>query len=535
MKKHVLMVSWASVFGAAALAQSTLLSIDGKAPDEGFGAAVAGPGDVDGDGVPDLAVGVPGGAVGGAKPGVLRLLSGLDGSLIWEARGAPTQQYFGAALAAMDDIDGDGVGELLVRGSAPGLKVLSGRTGTLVWGYGGHPFSAMGASFAGLDDLDGDGVSDFAIGEPIIKQSLTVMSGATGAQLHQWAYGLGFSVARSDDLDGDGVGDVLAGWYDSDGVLPSKAIAYSGSTKQVLFEIPAPPDAVSWAAELAADADLDGDGLPELALADPLFDAGRGRVTVLRGSDLGVHFEVIGTPGLRLGFEIAYCGDVDGDGIDDLLCGNDAQPAIAAAARVHSGATGALVLDVQGPPDQGYGRAVAALGDLDDDGANDIAIGWYGATTAAGEVGRVLAIAGPCPTPVAYCTAQVNSQGCVSELSWSGSPLGLSGAPFLLAGSKLIPGATGIVIYSLGGPNSTPVLGGTLCVLPPFKRTPPALKSGSGACGGVLTFDFGAWVQSGADPSLVPGTALWAQIWSRDPQAASGSNLTGGLAIQLGS
>lgn len=74
--------------GGAALAQTTLNTIDGSAAGELFGAAAAGPGDVDGDWVADTAIAVPKGSSGGLTPGVVRMLSGVDGSLIRETRGA---------------------------------------------------------------------------------------------------------------------------------------------------------------------------------------------------------------------------------------------------------------------------------------------------------------------------------------------------------------------------------------------------------------------------------------------------------------
>ena len=69
MKTFGIATSWLCLSGGAALAQTTLISIPGSAPDEGFGAAVAGLGDVDGGGVPDLTVGVPEGAWGGVTRG----------------------------------------------------------------------------------------------------------------------------------------------------------------------------------------------------------------------------------------------------------------------------------------------------------------------------------------------------------------------------------------------------------------------------------------------------------------------------------
>jgi hypothetical protein len=51
---------------------------------------------------------------------------------------------------------------------------------------------------------------------------------------------------------------------------------------------------------------------------------------------------------------------------------------------------------------------------------------------------------------------------------------------------------------------------------------------------GVYTFDMNAWIQSGVDPLLVPGTACFTQYWSRDPASASTTGLSDGLTFVIG-
>ena len=532
MKTLATTMSWLCLSGTAALAQTTLISIPGSLPDEGFGSAVASPGDVDGDGVPDVAVGVPDGDWAGSPQGVVRLHSGATGALLWEVGPAAATLDFGTTLVAMGDVDGDGVDELLTRHAMPSVVLLSGRTGDTLVAISGHPFGALGSCFGGLSDVDGDGAADFVVGDWFQQQALWLRSGASGAILHKWGGGLGRAAAGTLDLDGDGLDDVVATTFDIDQVLPSKVIAFSTGSKAPLFEVLEPQDAVFWGWALAADADLDGDGLPEIAVSDPLHGGDAGRVTVLRGSDQGVHFEVRGAPGMRLGTSLQYAGDMDGDGVSELVCASGAQAGATGALRVFSGAIGALVLEVTGPGAEGFANSAAGVGDLDGDGANDVAFGWPGWSDAGGAKGQVQVLAGPCPTPEVYCAAQVNSQGCASQVGWSGSPKGLSGEPFVVGAAQLVPGGVGLVIYSLAGADALPALGGTLCVAAPFVRAPGVALTGAGACGGALAFDFGAWMQSGADPALVPGVTVWAQVWSRDPGAATGSNLSDALRFE---
>lgn len=140
----------------------------------------------------------------------------------------------------------------------------------------------------------------------------------------------------------------------------------------------------------------------------------------------------------------------------------------------------------------------------------------------------------PCATVAnVYCTSQVNSQGCTPAISAIGFSSASAGAGHFVEAAGLIPGNLGLVFYSKSGANSIPLLGGTLCVLPPTVRTPIQPATGSGTCGGVLRRDFNAWIATGFDTALVPGQSVWAQIWSRDPAAAQASNLTDGVQFTI--
>lgn len=132
-----------------------------------------------------------------------------------------------------------------------------------------------------------------------------------------------------------------------------------------------------------------------------------------------------------------------------------------------------------------------------------------------------------------YCTSQVNSNGCTPSISASGFSSASAGAGHFVQAVNMIPGNLGLLFYSKTGPNSIPLLGGTLCVMPPNIRTPIQVTAGSGLCGGVFTRDFNAWIATDFDPLLVPGQDVWAQIWSRDPAAAQASNLTNAIQFTI--
>ena len=125
------------------------------------------------------------------------------------------------------------------------------------------------------------------------------------------------------------------------------------------------------------------------------------------------------------------------------------------------------------------------------------------------------------PGPTAYCTAQVNSQGCTPTIAGVGEAAA-SGEPFDVSCSNVLNQKVGLLFYWYA-PKAAPYQGGFLCVQAPVKRT--AIQSSGGNlgpddCSGVYTYDFDARIQSGDDPGLVAGALVYAQFWYRDPSQA---------------
>jgi hypothetical protein len=146
-----------------------------------FGLALAGVGDIDGDGVPDLAAGAPYQNVAGqGDQGQVFLFSGATGARLRTLNDPVPQAgaYFGLALAGGGDIDGDGVPDVAV--GAPGQEVagqagqgqvfvFSGASGQLVLTLtkpSPQAQAGFGWTLAGVGDVDGDGIPDLAVGAP---------------------------------------------------------------------------------------------------------------------------------------------------------------------------------------------------------------------------------------------------------------------------------------------------------------------------------------------------------------------------------
>lgn len=136
-----------------------------------------------------------------------------------------------------------------------------------------------------------------------------------------------------------------------------------------------------------------------------------------------------------------------------------------------------------------------------------------------------------------YCTAKVNSLGCLPAAQSSGYPSASGASPFTIWASNVLNQKPGVFFYGYALA-STPFQGGFKCVSGAVVRTP--IQSSGGAalpvldCTGSYSFDFNAWISQGHDPLLSAGQQIGCQFWSRDPQDAYRVGLTDALSFVIG-
>ncbi len=370
-----------------------------------FGYSVASLGDLDGDGVGDLAVGAYADDDGGSDRGAVWILFlNTDGTVKSHQKISDTEggfsgildddDRFGYSAASLGDLDGDGVGDLAVGAGADddgffdygAVWVLFLNTDGTVKSHqkisdseGGFDgmlsnIDNFGGSLTSLGDLDGDGVSDLAVGAPGDDDG--------GGQLSRhgavWVLFL--------KLDGSVKGH-------------QKISDLEGGFTGFLA------DGDNFGASAARLGDLNGDGVVEVVVGAPLAEDGgadRGAVWVLF---LNIHGSVIShrkisateggfngilDDGDRFGSSLAALGDLDGDGVGDLAVGaaldDDGDNGRGAVWVLFLRSNGTVkshqkISDTEGgftgTLDYGdnFGWSAASLGDLNRDGVSDIAVG----------------------------------------------------------------------------------------------------------------------------------------------------------------
>jgi hypothetical protein len=393
---------------------------------------LAGAGDVDGDGLADVLIGAPGAGDGGSFVGRAYVVRGRvetsvvdlaaidagDPTLGVALQGEVLLDALGSGVDGGRDVDGDGTPDLLVAAPALDSDAGVGRvhlvqalhlgvTPTIAASVAARTLTGLADDGVGiplrlLDDVDGDGLPDFVVGA------------SEGSQPAGRAYVV-LSSLGTDSYDASALEAGQGGWV-LDGLDPGDALGRG----------------------LASAGDVNGDGLPDLAIGAPgrdLAGVDGGAVYVIFGGDLSVPptladleadvggLVIVGDDGTitQAGWSVAGIGDFDGDGRDDLVVG---APSIFDPDNTGCMASRAYVVygsDEHGPillsnvamgigglpiePELAYdcaGWSVSAAGDVDGDGLADVLVGaprWE----QEGIAGRAYVVRGFVPTHPEAC------------------------------------------------------------------------------------------------------------------------------------
>jgi hypothetical protein len=227
------------------LSTSPAWSAEGDQVGATFGHVVACAGDLNGDGFSDVIVGAPSFDNEQTDEGrayvYLGSPSGLSTTPIWTAEGNQASAFFGEAVAGAGDVNGDGYSDIVV--GAPNYDLsdvdegkavvyLGGPGGpalTPVWsGYGSQAGAHLGVAAACGGDVNGDGRSDLLLGASGYDndsvddgRAYLYLGTATGPKSYpDWvSHGsqagelYGCALSGSGDVNGDGFADLLVGAY----------------------------------------------------------------------------------------------------------------------------------------------------------------------------------------------------------------------------------------------------------------------------------------------------------------------------------
>ncbi len=378
----------------------TIYEAPSPAAGEAFGAAVAEAGDVDGDGQADLIVGAPRASVRGtSNAGRVYLLRGGDGGVLraLEATDPEVDGLFGYAVAGIGDMTGDGTPDVAVGAAGDSSTVgraylVDGADGTVI-----HTLTSPNATSDGLfaksllpiGDATGDGVPDLVAGA-IGEDRVYLFDGAEGTVHRTLAvqtdghahFG---HVAVPGDVSGDGTPDVLVGASTAtvgEQSEAGRAHLFDGRDGTLLRTLTEPsPAHGSFGYLVAGLGDVDGDGKPDVAVGAASGPEEGGTVYVYSGAE-GEVLHTISPPAPSedgyFGYSAVGAGDANGDGTPDLLLGTRV-PATEHAGRVYlfdarGNRVRTFAASAAGPNAQ-FGSGVATLTATGEDAPTAVLVG----------------------------------------------------------------------------------------------------------------------------------------------------------------
>ena len=383
-------------------------------------------GDVTGDGIADVLSHVGNGELPGktANTGTVAVYAGVKSGALATTpaltlAGTAAGDYFGLAMAALPDLDGDKIPELLLYASQDDTEGFNyGKP--YAWGSAKQTLTPLeqpaigsgarfGSALAWLPDANGDGFPELLVGAGYDSPAVAGKQVGTRA----------------------GAAMVVPGT--AAGVDPAKAVKLAG------FLGHSASDLFGWS--VAAAGDFDDDGLQDIAITarsedrPGSFGAGYvkgvqcggaatnvGAVYIFPGAKAALHdgapgWVAFGPQASQVIETVAGGADINGDGKADLVVGS---PTWDATGRSNAGgwgviwgrkadAAGVVVacapdhVEVGPKANDNLGRAVAVLGDLDGDGCAEFAVGASGEDLGLSNQGGIHVVYGWGPN----CKAKV--------------------------------------------------------------------------------------------------------------------------------
>lgn len=334
-------------------------------------------------------------------------------AIVHEMIGAAAGDQFGWVSNRIPDVNGDGITDMILTapgndagGSGAGrVYVHSGATGEeLFFATGGGAGWSFGHDATAAGDANGDMVPDFIVGAPGSGAGRAVLcSGADGSQIHLFtgeAGGdqFGYRVHGGGDYDGDGTGDFVIGarLNDANGASAGRAYVYSGADYSLIDAIDGEAgDMFGSGVWMVGDVSQPPDGRCDIvvgAMNGGPTSGGLAYVYGWNGADSTL-IHTLAPSGSSINFGQWFMNggfDVDNDGTPDVYV-NDFP---SNRAHIFSGATGAIIWELDGAGEGGGFGIGRIIEDINGDGHADMIMASWASNVGATGAGKAFIYSG---------------------------------------------------------------------------------------------------------------------------------------------
>ncbi|MFN0206739.1 MAG: FG-GAP-like repeat-containing protein [Planctomycetota bacterium] len=434
-------ISAVAFLSETAAAQQTLFTVNGPAANDVLGQVVDIIGDANGDGFADFMAGgwradAPGPKV---DAGIVRVYSGFNGAILYNIFGDLAGDHMGFGSSAAGDVNGDGfmdicaaadeadIGAILNAGT---IKIISGLNGSLIWQFSGVVANDLfGWSTGVIGDINNDGKSE-VIGGALLGNNtgiandtgyIKVINGATGLPLYtkfgdSTGDNFGYSCYGAGDVNADGTPDFIAGAPTDDNFGSASGLArlFSGATGGTIRNFNGDNANDNFGRSVCGAGDVNLDGFVDIIIGAHLDDntgADSGMARIYNGQNFSIHQTLNGdSAGDRFGTFVRGAGDVDGDGYPDVVVGSPGDASGAGSVKVFSGRDWSIIQTLLGDSaGDSMGTSVGAGGDINNDGFMDVVGGAIGDDNAGASSGSARAYS---LIPVGVTHFGIGTPGC---------------------------------------------------------------------------------------------------------------------------
>lgn len=390
------------------------LTYYGANPEDYFGSCVASIDDVNADGIKDFAIGAYGHLTNRGIVYCFKGKTNLSTTPDLVVVGESVNSYFGYEISSAGDFNNDSYNDIVIAATnynGTGKLYFYGGfanfpDGIIKKSIIGELNSNFGFSIDVLEDIDNNGFNEIAVssvdfnnstGKVTIYESISDWNDTPNETTITNNIENSFFGHKiiSEDINSDGFTDLLISSIGNENISGKVEVYYGGADFDTYSDLTIEGEETHdlFGFSMSCKGDLNNDNINDLIIGSKRFNDNRGKIYIFHGSenfDNQFHFSIIGQNTNNLfGVSCDNIGDFNGDGIDDIAIGADGFNNYRGRVYIYFGGIETDMeadLILSGVEEyEHFGYNLAGVGDINNDGFDDLLIGSYGKNNGEGE------------------------------------------------------------------------------------------------------------------------------------------------------